>query len=57
MDNSIKLKELQVVTGALKKKGRGIRIVFFFQKGFLGWGVEDGVIPPFSKVGFFKRLR
>jgi hypothetical protein len=36
MDNSIKLKELQVVTGALKKKGRGIRIVFFFQKGFLG---------------------
>jgi hypothetical protein len=36
MDNSIKLKELQVVTGALKKKGRGIRIVSFFQKGFLG---------------------
>jgi len=36
MDNSIKLKKLQVVSGALKKKGRVVRILFLFQKGFLG---------------------
>jgi len=35
MDNSIKLKELKVVSGALRKKGRGVRNFFlFFEMGF-----------------------
>jgi hypothetical protein len=36
MDNSIRLKELQVVTGVLKKGDERLGIVFFFSKGFFG---------------------
>ncbi len=53
MDNSIKLKELQVVSGVLRKGDEGLRFLFFFQEGFLGWGGEDGIIPPLSKISFF----
>ncbi len=46
MDNLIKLKELQVVCEALKKRGgmKGLKLFFLFQKGFFfllrrgGWG-------------------
>jgi hypothetical protein len=44
MDNSIKLKELQVVSGALKKRDEWLEFFFvFFQKGLFwvrrgGWG-------------------
>ncbi len=47
MDNLIRLKELQVVGGALRKGDKGLGFFFLFsQKGFFGWGGEDGVIPP-----------
>jgi hypothetical protein len=37
MDNSIILKELQVVSGALKKRGQGVnKFYFLFQKVFFG---------------------
>jgi len=41
VDNSIRLKELQVVSGALK--GQGVKFFFSFSKGFFwvrrgGWG-------------------
>ncbi len=53
VDNSIKLKELQVVNGALRKGDEGLGIVVFFSKRvFFGWGGEDGVIPPLSERGF-----
>ncbi len=53
MDNSIRLKELQVVNGALKKVDEGLKFFFLFQKGFFRLRGEDGVIPPLSKGGFF----
>ncbi len=34
MDNSIKLKKLQVLNGAFRKGDEGLRFVFLFQKGF-----------------------
>jgi hypothetical protein len=53
VDNSIILKELQVVSGALKKRDEGLGIfLFFFKRVFFGWGWDDEVIPPLSK-GFF----
>ncbi len=59
MDNSIKLKELQVISGALRQGDERLGTFFFlFQKGFFGWGGEgrEGAIPPFSKRGFFRGL-
>jgi hypothetical protein len=35
VDNSIKLKELQVENGALKKGDEGLQFLFLFQKGFV----------------------
>jgi hypothetical protein len=58
VDNSIKLKELQVVRGALRKRGWGLTILFyFFQKGFFwvgrgGWSNST----PFQRMFFFKGL-
>jgi hypothetical protein len=52
-DNSIKLKELQVVSGALRKKDKGLGIFFNFSKEFF-WIRKGGwVIPPFSQGVFF----
>jgi hypothetical protein len=34
VDNSIRLKELQVVSGALRKGDKGLRFFKFFFKGF-----------------------
>ncbi len=56
MDNSIRLKELQLINGALRKGGEGLGFVFFFKRVLFGWGGEDGVIPPLSKGGFFQGL-
>jgi hypothetical protein len=57
VDNSIKLKELQIVNGVFKKRDKGLRFYFilFFSKEFcLGEvGGEDGIIPPLSKGGLF----
>jgi len=37
MDNSIRLKELQVVNGALRKRDKGLKFTFSYSKGaFLG---------------------
>jgi hypothetical protein len=59
VDNSIRLKELQDLNGALRKRDEGLRFLFIFSKGFF-WvrrgGGEDGVIPPLSKGGFLNRL-
>ncbi len=52
MNYSIRLKELQVVSGTLRKGDEGLGFFFLFKKGFFGWGGEDGVIPPFSKGDF-----
>jgi hypothetical protein len=43
VDNSIRLKELQVLSGDLRKGDEGLGICFVFQKGFFwvkrgGWG-------------------
>ncbi len=46
MDNSIRLKELQVVREALKKGDEGLAF-------FWGWKGEDGVNSPLSKASFF----
>jgi len=35
VDNSIRLKELQVVIGALKNGDKGLGLFFPFQKGFV----------------------
>jgi len=51
MDISIRLKELQVVNGALRKGDKGFFFKNLFQKGFF-WVKRDGVIPPLSKGGF-----
>ncbi len=54
MNNSIRLKELQVVSGALSKGDEGLKILFSFSKGFFfGRGGEDGSNPPLSKGSFF----
>jgi hypothetical protein len=54
VDNSIRFKESQVVSGALRKGDKGW---FFFKKNskgfFFGWRREDGSIPPLSKGVFF----
>ncbi len=34
MDNSIRLKELQIVIGALENEDKGLGLFFPFQKGF-----------------------
>jgi len=37
VDNSIRLKELQDLNGALRERDEGLRFIFiFFQKGFFG---------------------
>jgi hypothetical protein len=57
MDNSIKLKELQVQNGALRKRDKGLQFLFHFQKGFFwvrkgGWDNST----PFQRRFFFKGL-
>ncbi len=52
MDNSIRLKELQVVNGGLRKKTWEVKIFIFFKMVFFQWGEEDEIIPPLSKGGF-----
>jgi hypothetical protein len=54
VDNSIILKELQVINGVLRKGDERLRIFFFFQKGFFwvrkgGWGNST----PFQRRFFF----
>jgi hypothetical protein len=39
VDNSIRLKELRVVNGALRKGEEGLRLFFFFKRVFFG---EEG---------------
>ncbi len=51
MDDSIRLKELQVVNGALRKGDKGFKSLFSFSKGFFTG--EEGKIQPLSKEGFF----
>jgi hypothetical protein len=53
VDNSIKLKELQAVSGVLRKRDEGF--LFLFQKGFFwvrrgGWGNST----PFQRRFFLK---
>jgi hypothetical protein len=55
MDNSIKLKELKVVSGALRKRDEGLGIFFFFLKWVFvqvkgGWGNST----PFQRRYFLK---
>jgi hypothetical protein len=55
VDNSIKLKELQAVSGVLRKRDEGLRFLFLFQKGFFwvrrgGWGNST----PFQRRFFLK---
>jgi hypothetical protein len=55
VDNSIRLKELQVVSGVLRKGDKRLRFCFLFQKGFFlvrkeGWGNST----PFQRR-FFSR--
>jgi hypothetical protein len=57
VDNSIRLKELQLVSGAFRKGDVGLGFFFSFPKGFfLGEEGRMGVILPFSKGVFFKGL-
>jgi len=42
MDSSIRLKELQVVNGALRKGDNGLGFFFFFKRVFFGWGGRMG---------------
>ncbi len=57
MDNLIKLKELQVVCEALKKRGgdEGFKTFFSFSKGGFFYFEKGrmGVIPSLSKDVFF----
>jgi hypothetical protein len=49
-DNSIKLKELQVESGTLRKGDKWLEFSFSFLKEFFfGSGWEDGVILPLSE--------
>ncbi len=55
MDNSIRLKELQVASGALRKRDEGLGFSFLFQKGFFwvrrgGWGN----FTPFQRRFFLR---
>jgi len=55
VDNSIKLKELQVENGALRKGHKGLQFFFLFQKGFFwvrrgGWGNST----PFQRRLFLR---
>jgi hypothetical protein len=55
--NSIKLKELQIVGGALRKEDKGLRTFFSFPKRFFwvrrgGWGNST----PFRRRFFLKGL-
>jgi hypothetical protein len=56
MDNSIRLKELQVVSGALRKGDERLGKKKVFQKGFFwvkrGWRMDQ--FHPFPKEFFFK---
>ncbi len=57
MDNSIKLKELQILTGTLRKGDKGLEHNNnnnSKKKKFEG-GWEDGVIPPLSQRKFILR--
>jgi hypothetical protein len=55
VDNSIKLKELQVVSGALRKGDKGLVILFcFFKRFFLGEDGRWGNSSPFQRR-FFSR--
>jgi len=44
VDNSIRVKELQVVSGVSpkKKKDERLRFFFIFKKASFAWGREDG---------------
>jgi hypothetical protein len=57
VDNLIKLKELQVVSGVFKKGGQRVKFSFLFQKGFF-WVKRGrwGNSTPFQKMFFFKGL-
>jgi hypothetical protein len=53
VDNSIRLKQLQVGSEALRQGDEGLRtFIFFFKRVFFGWGRENEIIPSLSK-GFF----
>jgi hypothetical protein len=55
VDNSIKLKELQVESETLRKKDKGLS--FFLFKGiFFGWGKEDKIIWPLYEEFFWVGL-
>jgi len=58
VDNSIRLKGLQVASGALKKRDKGLRFFFRFQKGFFFWlrRAGWGNSTPFQRRFFFKGL-
>jgi hypothetical protein len=56
VDNSIRSKELQVVSETLRKGDEGLGIFFFFQKGFFfECRGEDGSILPLFKGVFSLR--
>ncbi len=48
MDYSIGLKELQIVSGALREGDEELQFYFYLLKDFFGWG-EDGVITLLFK--------
>jgi hypothetical protein len=57
VDNSIKLKKIQIGSGDLRKRDKGLGIFIFFQKGF--FGVKRGGwdnSTPFQKEVYFKRI-
>jgi hypothetical protein len=55
VDNSIKLKELQVVNGVLRKGDKRLGFSFLFQKGFfLGEEEGSGNSTPFQRRFFSK---
>jgi len=58
VDNSIRFKESQVVSGALRKGDMGWFFFLKFQKGFFpGEEVRMDQFHPFPKEFFFKGLR
>jgi hypothetical protein len=58
VDNSIKLKELQVVNGVLRKGDNMLGIYFLFPKGFFIWVKRGGWdnFTPFQRRCFLKGL-
>jgi hypothetical protein len=54
VDNSIRLKGLQVVSGVLKKGDEGLRISFSFSKGFFGEEGRMDQFHPFQRSFFLK---